>query len=129
MNSKLVFSIEKISEDYERKEPRLGRRFRLLVKEMILKIKQNPEIFQEIGKNQRRAVLGCSFPYSIYYFTSKKTNTIKVVRIFHQHINQETSVELLKLDKLKLIRNIKIKENRLNQLDSNFKTKNKDYDI
>ena len=68
LSEELVFSIEKISEDYERKEPGLGRRFRLLVKEMILKIKQNPEIFQEIGKNQRKVVVLISWcPLALFF--------------------------------------------------------------
>lgn len=123
LSEESVLAIEKIAEQYDKKEAGLGKRFKNSVKEMLSKIKENPEIFQQTGKNQRRAVLRSFFPYSIHYFLDKKTKTVLIARIFHQHRNQEQTFELLKLDELHSIRREKIVKQRIKQLEKSRKTK------
>ena len=119
LSEESVLAIEKIAEQYDKKEAGLGKRFKVSVKEMLSKIKGNPEIFQQTEKNQRRAVLRSSFPYSIHYFTNKKARTIKVARVFHHHRNQEKTSELLKLDKLHSLKREKIMKERMKSLEKN----------
>lgn len=132
MNYKLILSgesvvaIENIADQYDKKEAGLGKRFKASVREMLSKIKEQPEIFQQTGKNQRRAVLRSSFPYSIHYFIDRETKTIKVARVFHHHRNQEKISQLLKLDKLHSIKREKMMKERLKQLGKNRKVKEKE---
>ena len=128
LSEESVLAIEKIAEQYDKKESGLGKRFKVSVKEILSKIKGNPEIFQQTEKNQRRAILRSSFPYSIHYFTNKKTKTVQIARVFHQHRNQEKTSELLKLDKLHSIKREKIMKERMKQLEKSRKAKEKDQD-
>ncbi|CAL2093770.1 conserved protein of unknown function [Tenacibaculum sp. 190524A02b] len=129
LSEESVLAIEIIAKQYDKKEAGLGKHFKSSVKEMLSKIKESPEIFQQTGKNQRRAVLRSSFPYSIHYFLEKKSKTVQIARVFHQHRNQEKTLELLKLDKLHSIKREKIIKQRMKQLEKNRKTKEQGREI
>ena len=128
LSEQAMISIDTIAENYNRKEAGFGKRFKVSVREMLLKIKEHPEIFQQTEKNQRRAVLRSSFPYSIHYLIDKETKTIKIARVFHHHRNQEKTSELLKLDNLHSLKREKMMKERMKQLERNQKLKEKDQD-
>ena len=48
---------------YRSKELDLGERFKSTFGKIKTNLRENPELFKEVGINHRRAVLGSSFPY------------------------------------------------------------------
>ncbi|WP_146106952.1 hypothetical protein [Polaribacter porphyrae] len=78
MDYKIKYTKESISElnkalsFYSSKELDLGQRFKDAFHKIRIQLKENPEIFKEIGANHRRAVLGSSFPYTIHYSVDVK---------------------------------------------------------
>ena len=86
---------------YESKDIALSERFDRSFRRTINLIKSNPEMFQEIGGGQRRAVLSSPFPYSIYYSMDKERGVIKIEEVLHQSKNRELKKELELTQKLK----------------------------
>lgn len=95
----------------------LGNRFMDAFKIRVSQIKENPEMFQLQKKDQRRAVLGSSFPYNIYYHIDYTSKTIEIAGIFHQHKQPEKIKEEIQLEQLHYIRDKK-RERYLDRLKS-----------
>jgi plasmid stabilization system protein ParE len=124
MSYKIKYSKEAISELnkgvvwYRSKELDLGQRFKDVFHKIRIQLKENPEIFKEVGTNHRRAVLGSSFPYTIHYSINEKNKTVRIIGAFHQSQNLELVKEQIKLrniHELKHERDLRL-EQRQNQL-------------
>ena len=114
---------------YKAKEPELGQRFEKEFKTRIDQIKKHPEMFQEIQTNQRRAVIGASFPYSIHYLVDKMSKTIEIAGVFHHNKQPEKALEQTKLEQLQKIRDQKEQTlKRLNGLERIRKSKGQSKD-
>jgi plasmid stabilization system protein ParE len=62
--------------------------FILLVEEAFNFISENPDIFQKQEFNIYRHFLS-RFPYSIYFNTEYRENTIKIIAVLHHSRNPE----------------------------------------
>ena len=96
----------------------LGQRFKDAFDKIRIQLKENPEIFKEVGTNHRRAVLGSSFPYTIHYSINEKNKTVRIIGVFHQSQNLELINEQIKLRKIHDIKHEEIQrfEKRKKQL-------------
>ncbi|WP_431166933.1 type II toxin-antitoxin system RelE/ParE family toxin [Tenacibaculum halocynthiae] len=124
MSYKIKYSKEAISELnkgvvwYRSKELDLGQRFKDAFHKIRIQLKENPEIFKEVGTNHRRAVLGSSFPYTIHYSINEKNKTVRIIGVIHQSQNLELVKEQIKLRKIHELKHEEIQrfEKRKNQL-------------
>ena len=120
MSYQLTYSKEAIAELhnavtwYTSKELELGQKFKNAFNKIRIQLKENPEIFKQVATNHRRAVLGSSFPYTIDYLVNKKTQTVKIIGVFHQHKNIELRREHIELRKIHKIKQRSVQ--RLNQI-------------
>ncbi len=69
---------------YEAQSAGLGADFLLCVEAALHQVERNPEGFQLIYKNVRRALVK-RFPYGVFYTSSK--STITVIAVFHASRN------------------------------------------
>jgi len=92
---------------YESKEEGLGDKFQNEIKSKINRIKENPKLFKEVEVNQRRAVLGSSFPFTVHYLINDKTKTVKIIGLFPNSRNIELVNEKTKIRKIHELKNEK----------------------
>ncbi len=107
ISQKVTSDIDTITEWYASKDLELKKRFRREIKTKISYIRNHPEMFRKIENNQRRTILGSSFPYTIYYSIDLKTKTIFIEGFFHQHKKLDKIQEQIRLEHLQNIRNKK----------------------
>jgi hypothetical protein len=89
----------------------LGKKFKEEFKQIYIRLKENPKIFQETGKNQRRAILDSSFPYSVYYSINSKEKTVEILGVIHQSKNLDLFEQEVRLERLHKIRREKEQRN------------------
>lgn len=98
------------------------------MKTKLSQILAHPEMFKRIGNSERRAVLGSSFPYSIYYSVDVKNKIIEIRGVFHQHRKLEREYGINEPDRLREIRFKKRRKQRLEELGALERKKNKSKD-
>lgn len=72
--------LENSTEYYNKQQQGLGNEFLLKVKEVILRIEDNPYQFPKIEKEARQANIN-RFPFAVFFVVEK--NLINVFSIFH----------------------------------------------
>jgi hypothetical protein len=112
ISEEVIATIDVAAKRYETEDIELEKKFREAIRTRFTQIQRNPEMFQEIGKNQRRAVLGSPFPYNIYYSIDEKTKTIDIGGVFHQQRKLEYVREQIRLERLQKIRDKKIEKSK-----------------
>lgn len=99
-----ITKTDQVAKWYDSQEGGLGQSFKAVLKEKLNQIQDNPEIFTEVKQNQRRALLGSSFPYTIHYTINKETQKVIIAGVFHQHKNPKLIQQQLRLERLQEIR-------------------------
>lgn len=107
----------------------LGQRFKNTFSKICAELKENPKLFKELGTNYRRAVLGSSFPYTVYYSINEKTKTVKIIGVFHQSRDIELVNEKIKIQKIHQLQARKKQLEKIRERNELEKEKNKDLDI
>jgi plasmid stabilization system protein ParE len=107
ISQKALFDLDQAVKWYESKESDLQQRFEKEFKIRMEQIRTHPQMFQEVEPNQRRAVLGSSFPYSIQYAIDEKSKTIEIAGIFHQSKQPEFIQQEIKQEPLQKIQDKK----------------------
>ncbi|MCU0394183.1 MAG: type II toxin-antitoxin system RelE/ParE family toxin [Thermoflexibacter sp.] len=81
---------------YEIQKEGLGLSFYLRFDEVLMLLKQNPFLYQEVLLKFRRA-LTQPYPYSIYYEVIEETKEVEVLAVIHQARSVEYISQRLKL--------------------------------
>jgi len=71
---------------YNSKQKNLGRRFTLEIRQKVLLIQQNPEIFAVRYDDVRTVVLEM-FPFMIHYTINDKQQSVIILAIFHTSLD------------------------------------------
>ena len=103
ISQNVVSDIERIASWYSSKDSDLEERLLTEIRQKIDKIQMHPDMFQEMEKDQRRALLGSSFPYSIYYSIDHEKKRIFIQGVFHQHKKLNRIREEVQLENLRFI--------------------------
>jgi plasmid stabilization system protein ParE len=74
--------IEEAYKWYENQQIKLGKAFWEEVLSTLIKIQDNPFLFQKSYRNTRRAMVR-KFPYGIYYTVSREEGLIQVIAVLH----------------------------------------------
>lgn len=79
--------IESAMSYYEKEALGLDNRFQFELNKCISQIEKHPKLFSKNKENHRRAVLGSSFPYSIYYKINETEKSVEIYAVLHQSRN------------------------------------------
>ncbi len=137
MDYKIKYTKEAVSELnkaltwYRSKDLDLGQKFKNAFRKIRVQIKENPQIFKIVETDHRRAILGSSFPFTVHYLVDDKTQTIKIIGVFHQSKNIELVKEKIKIRKIHELKHEKTQrfEERKNQLKQIRKRQELEQDI
>ncbi len=86
-SEKAIADITYTREYYKSRDLDIEQKFKLEFEKIVTRFRKTPEIFQETGENQRRAVLGSSFPYSIHYTVNAKEKIVEIIGVIHHSKN------------------------------------------
>jgi len=129
ISQKASLDYAKVKHHYRSIDRELEQRFKAEVKKILIELEDYPELFQQIENNQRRAIIGSSFPYKLYYEIDSKTRTVRIAGIFHGRKQPEKIKEMLELEQLKHIQDQKRYLERLNDLENIQKRKTLGQDL
>ena len=104
ISKKANLDYARVKHHYRSIDSDLEKRFKAEVKKIFIELEDNPKIFKEVEANQRRAVIGSSFPYKLYYEVDSETKTVRIAGIFHGRQQPEKIKEELQLEQLEQIR-------------------------
>ncbi len=97
ISQKAISDFDKARNHYKKIDIQLEQRFKAEVQKIITRIQDNPQLYKQIETNQRRAVLGSSFPYNLHYIIDSKLKTVKIIGIFHGRTHPEKVKEQIQL--------------------------------
>jgi len=109
ISQKANLDYARVKHHYKSIDNDLEQRFKTEVKKILVELEDHPELFQQIEHNQRRAVIGSSFPHKLYYEVDSEAKTVRVVGIFHERQQPEKIKEELQLEQLQQIQDQKQK--------------------
>ena len=122
----IIADVDHTIEWYESKEKGLGEKFENEFRAKITLIKENPKLFQEVETDYRRAVIGSSFPYMIYYLVNEKARTVTVIGVLHQSKHIDFVKEQTRLERLQNVSDRKhLSQSRLKSLEHSKNSKDR----